>query len=133
MEFVNQFIDLGLPSGTLWCKYNLGCNWDKLNIDPEHAEPKDWYGNYYAWGEIEPKKVQNYCWSTYKWAAGSHSNLLKYVSNEFLAGKVSSKYSYSGQPSVKFNDGLNELLPEDDAAYQNFYINNIHSRIPTVG
>ena len=21
---VNNFVDLGLPSGTLWCKYNLG-------------------------------------------------------------------------------------------------------------
>lgn len=37
-----HFVDLNLPSGTLWCKHNLGavCNKD-INT---------WYGNYYMWG-----------------------------------------------------------------------------------
>jgi hypothetical protein len=46
-----MFIDLGLPSGTLWCKYNVGVTHpNKLNT------AKDWYGNYYAWGEVYPKR-----------------------------------------------------------------------------
>ena len=46
-----MFIDLGLPSGTLWCKYNVGVtNPNRLNT------AKDWYGNYYAWGEVYPKR-----------------------------------------------------------------------------
>jgi len=55
LDIYNNFIDLGLPSGTLWCKYNLGCNWDKLNTDPQHTKPEDWHGDYYAWGEINPR------------------------------------------------------------------------------
>jgi len=44
---------LGLPSGTLWCKYNLGVNPKYLN-NPDHLE--NWIGDYYAWGELEPNK-----------------------------------------------------------------------------
>jgi len=49
---MNMFVDLGLPSGTLWAKCNIGAN------TPEE------YGNYYAWGETEPKR--DYTWDTYK-------------------------------------------------------------------
>jgi len=80
LDIYNNFIDLGLPSGTLWCKYNLGCDWDKLNIDPEHTKSKDWYGNYYAWGEIEPK--DNYNWETYKFL--NNSKLTKYNNKDKL-------------------------------------------------
>jgi len=73
-DFYNSFVDLGLPSGTKWAKYNLGCDWDKLNEDPKHAKPEDWYGNYYGWGENEPKN--NYDWKTYKF--GKRDNLTKY-------------------------------------------------------
>lgn len=45
------FVDLGLPSGTLWAVSNLGAS------SPELA------GNYYAWGETSPKT--NYTWATY--------------------------------------------------------------------
>lgn len=40
-------VDLGLPSGTLWCKWNIGAT----NGDM----PESWYGHHYAWGETEPK------------------------------------------------------------------------------
>ena len=48
-----QYIDLGLPSGTLWADRNIGA-----------TEPEE-YGDFYAWGETEPKK--EYKWDTYKW------------------------------------------------------------------
>ena len=38
-------IDLGLPSGTKWACCNVGA-----------SAPED-YGNYYAWGETQPKSV----------------------------------------------------------------------------
>jgi hypothetical protein len=41
-----EVVDLGLPSGTLWCKYNLGVNPNCL------TNPVNWFGDYYAWGEI---------------------------------------------------------------------------------
>lgn len=41
------YVDLGLPSGTLWATCNLGANF-----------PQD-KGHYYAWGEIETKSDYN--------------------------------------------------------------------------
>ena len=53
-----NFVDLALPSGTLWYKYNLGVDYNKLDT------PKDWYGDYYAWGETKTK--DNYDYDGYK-------------------------------------------------------------------
>ena len=39
-----NYVDLGLPSGTLWCNKNLG------------AEDETDLGNYYQWGYAEPVK-----------------------------------------------------------------------------
>ena len=44
---MKEVVDLGLPSGTLWCKYNLDVDPNQLN------KTEDWYGKYYAWGELE--------------------------------------------------------------------------------
>ena len=49
----HEYVDLGLPSGTLWATCNVGAN------SPEE------YGDYFAWGETEPKDI--YEWTTYKW------------------------------------------------------------------
>ncbi len=44
-HFLNdhEWVDLGLPSGTCWATCNIG------------ADKPEEYGDYYAWGEIEPK------------------------------------------------------------------------------
>lgn len=57
----HKFVDLGLPSGLLWAKSNVGAI----------ASSDD--GDYFAWGETIPKLY--YYWSTYKWgdAWGSYS------------------------------------------------------------
>ena len=51
-------VDLGLPSGTMWANMNVG------------AEKSEDYGDYFAWGETEPKEVYN--WDTYKYYDGSN-------------------------------------------------------------
>ena len=86
----HEWVDLGLPSGTLWATCNVGAN------APEE------YGDYFAWGETEPKDV--YDWSTYKWCNGTYNTLTKYCTN--------SKYGTV--------DGKTELLLTDDAAYVNW-------------
>lgn len=43
----DNYVDLGLPSGTLWCTKNLG------------AENETDLGNYYQWGYTEPVKKRN--------------------------------------------------------------------------
>ena len=88
----HEFVDLGLPSGTLWATCNVGA-----------TIPED-YGDYFAWGEIEPKTTYN--WSTYKYANGDNQ-LTKYCSD--------SNYGYNG-----FIDSLTVLQPSDDAATANW-------------
>ena len=63
-ESEHVWVDLGLPSGLKWATCNVGA-----------ANPEE-YGDYYAWGEIEPKTT--YSWSTYKWCSGSSTTLTKY-------------------------------------------------------
>ena len=111
LQLREQLIDLGLPSGTLWCKYNLG-------VDPNQlSNQKDWYGNYYAWGELEGNKPK-YDWKSYKFVNGYSGGLTKYCN----------------KPDYEFNqfiDNLTELLPEDDAAYQNKKLYNYKFHMPT--
>jgi len=52
-----HIIDLGLPSGTKWACCNVGA-----------SKPEE-YGDYFAWGETEPKEVYN--WETYIHCDGS--------------------------------------------------------------
>lgn len=59
----HEYVDLGLPSGTLWATCNVGA------IKPEYP------GLYFAWGETDPKEVYN--WQTYKFNNTTH-NLSKY-------------------------------------------------------
>lgn len=63
----HKFVDLGLPSGLLWAKTNVGATSSVAN------------GDYFAWGETNPKST--YTWDTYKWG----SNTSKY---NFLDGKT---------------------------------------------
>ena len=51
----HEWVNLGLPSGTLWATCNVGA-----------SRPEE-YGNYYAWGETKPKT--NYSWDTYTYTA----------------------------------------------------------------
>ena len=61
----HEYVDLGLPSGTLWATCNVGAN-----------RPED-YGDYYAWGETTIKT--KYKWNTYKWCRrGSWRTQTKY-------------------------------------------------------
>ncbi len=60
-----EYVDLGLPSGTLWAKFNVGA-FDEYGR-----------GNHFAWGETAPKS--NYAWSTYTY--GTENALTKYCSD----------------------------------------------------
>ena len=86
----HEWVDLGLPSGTLWATCNVGAN------SPEE------YGDYFAWGETEPKN--DYSWSTYKYCKGTYDTMTKYC-NSSSYGTV---------------DNKTELEPSDDAATANW-------------
>ena len=89
----HEYVDLGLPSGTLWATCNVGA-----------SSPED-YGDYFAWGETTPKEA--YDWSNYKWCNGDNDTMTKYC--------TFSNSGYNG-----FTDGKAELDPEDDAATANW-------------
>jgi len=86
----NEYVDLGLPSGTLWATCNVG------------ATKPEGYGDYFAWGETTPKSTYN--WSTYKYCNGSYNTQTKYCTS-------------SGYGTV---DNKTELELSDDAAYVNW-------------
>ena len=65
-----EAIDLGLPSGTKWASKNVG------------AESPEGYGNYYAWGEIEPNKATAYTPDNYKWYDSSADDMSKYIDKD---------------------------------------------------
>ena len=117
LDLMKEVVDLGLPSGTLWYKYNLGVNPNQL------SKAEDWYGNYYAWGEIEQhkgwptnKNLEPYDWKNYKYTVNDDA-LIKYCNIH--------KYGLND-----FTDNLTELLPEDDAVYQNMH-HNFKFKTPT--
>ena len=88
-----EYVDLSLPSGTLWATCNIGAN-----------TPED-YGDYFAWGETTPKTTYN--WSTYKYCNGGSHQLTKYC--------YDASFGYHG-----FTDNLTVLQPSDDAATANW-------------
>lgn len=95
IDDIHEWVDLDLPSGTLWATCNVGAN------SPEE------YGDYFAWGEIEPKS--DYSWNTYKYCKGYGSNckMTKYCTSR-----------YDGYDN--FIDYKKELESMDDAATTNW-------------
>ena len=93
-EVTVEMVDLGLPSGTLWAKYNLGV--EDPTVDP--------YGNYYAWGETA-QRGGNHTFATYKLGDGTnkYTCLTKYI--------IDDGYTYAAGI-----DGKTQLEPADDAA-----------------
>ena len=89
----HEWVDLGLPSGTLWATCNVGA-----------SKPED-YGSYFAWGETYTKST--YDFDSYKYANGAHDKLTKYCSR-------------SDYGNNNFTDNLIELQAIDDAATANW-------------
>lgn len=101
-----EYVDLGLSVN--WATFNIGA------CDPEM------FGDYYAWGELEPYyepgyaqtdntswkggKSGGYNWSSYKYCNGSSQTFTKYCTN--------SGYGFNG-----FVDGKTVLEPDDDIAH----------------
>lgn len=99
-----EIVDLGLS--VKWASFNLGA-----------TKPEE-FGDYYAWGEIEPYysnqdpltwkegKESGYTWESYKLCMGNEASLTKYC--------YDSSFGYNG-----FTDNKIVLDPEDDAAHVN--------------
>jgi len=82
-EQAGEWVDLGLPSGLLWASHNVG------------ASVPEEYGNYFAWGEVQPKEV--YGLNNYR----------------YYSEVIDDNTKYTG------SDGLLVLQSSDDAATAN--------------
>lgn len=88
-KILPEAVDLGLSVKWATCNVGASC-------------PED-YGDYFAWGETEPKD-DFYNWIRYKWCNGNYNNLTKYC-NDSNYGIVDNKTT---------------LELNDDAAYSNW-------------
>ena len=90
-----EYVDLGLS--VKWATFNVGA-----------TKPEE-YGDYFAWGETEPKAVYN--WSTYKWCNGSSSSLTKYCTSSSY-GIVDNKTTLElSDDAARANWGGNWRMP----------------------
>ena len=92
---VHEYVDLGLPSGTLWATMNVGAG------SPEEC------GSYFSWGETTPRAGEDPYWTNYLWSVNKWNTMTLYCTN--------SSHGYNG-----FVDNLTELDPDDDAATANW-------------
>ena len=89
----HEFVNLGLSSGTLWATCNVGAD-----------NPED-YGDYFSWGETQPKAAYND--SNYIYSQGGYNQFTKYCTKP--------EFGFNG-----FTDNLKTLQPSDDAATVNW-------------
>ena len=92
----------GTENGYAYVDLGLSVKWATMNVGASKAEE---YGDYFAWGETQPKST--YDWSMYKYCNGSSSTLTKYCNM--------SSYGNNG-----FTDNKTQLELSDDAARVNW-------------
>jgi uncharacterized protein (TIGR02145 family) len=85
----HEYVDLGLPSGTLWATCNVGA-----------SRPEE-FGDYYAWGETETKVL--FDWKSYKYGNFTYE---RYELDKYCTDAV---FGLNG-----FVDDLTVLDPADD-------------------
>ena len=95
-----EYVDLGLPSGVKWATFNVGA-----------TKPEE-YGDYFAWGETEPKEL--YDWSTYKWCDGSYNTLTKYNTDSEYGVVDNKKILESSDDAATANWGGDWRMPSVD-------------------
>ena len=97
---MEDYVDLGLPSGIKWATKNLGA-----------SKPSD-YGDYYAWGETATKA--DYSWATYKWMQTGQSDWKHITKYTFPDGKTEG--IWYAPDGTFIGDGKFTLDAADDAA-----------------
>ena len=96
-----EYVDLGLS--VKWARCNLGA-----------SKPTD-YGDYFAWGETEPKT--NYTWATYKWMQAGQSDW-KHITKYTIADDLTEGIWYDSGGNF-IGDNKETLDAADDAATAN--------------
>lgn len=100
----HEYVDLGLPSGTLWATTNVGAN----------APEED--GEYFAWGETESRAANTYTYNNYKYwtKTGESGGTTFYSIHKYCLPKENQ--NYLSNFSCKTIDNKSVLELEDDVA-----------------
>lgn len=99
-----SYVDIGLPSHTMWAGKNLGAS----NVTRG--------GNYFAWGETKSKR--DYSWATYKYTSDKTSDgICKYQFDDLKDKKneMQGKKWYEG--GAFSGDGKTQLELDDDPVH----------------
>jgi hypothetical protein len=96
----HQYVDLGLPSGTLWATCNVGA-----------TEPTG-SGDYFAWGEVNPK--EDYSWTTYKYSEGENYHLVKYCFEKDFGSVDQKKVLEAVDDAVSYQWGVKWRMPSKE-------------------
>ncbi|MBR4826748.1 MAG: Ig-like domain-containing protein [Bacteroidales bacterium] len=116
-ELAANPVDLGLPSGVLWADRNVGA-----------TTPED-YGEYYAWGEIDPYYLPGHAQDNpcMDWRTGKEAGYNNMSYRWYENGDNSKRTKYGVEHGKNLD--LKDYDYEDDAARQNM---GGEWRIPTV-
>lgn len=105
----HSYVDLGLPSGTLWATCNVGAN-----------KPSD-YGLYFQWGDTsgytadQVGKDKQFNWSNYKWSInGSSTNFSKYGAPVLQLEDDAAHANMGGDWHIPTNEQFDELFRGTD-------------------
>lgn len=120
----HDYVDLGLPSGTLWAKCNVGAN----------SETD--YGLYFAWGEIEGYTAsqvpseKRFDWDDYKWTEDGGETMSKYNSTD---GKTvldleddAARANMGGNWHIPSITQLNELINAQEVSHVLTTLNGVN-------
>ena len=93
----HEYVDLGLS--VMWATCNIGA-----------SKPEE-YGDYFAWGETEPKET--YDWDTYKWCNGLRNTQTKYCTDSSLGGVDNKTVLEVADDAARANWGGSWRMPTD--------------------
>ena len=113
-----DYVDLGLPSGTLWATCNVGAN------SPEE------YGDHFAWGETVTKDTYN--WSTYFDTEDNGSTFKKYNNSggmtELLPEDDAATANWGSGWQMPSLDQIKELINSEYTTTEWTQVNGVNGR-----
>lgn len=108
---VFPFVDLGLPSGTLWATRNVGAT------NPEDS------GLFFGWGETEGKLPQNYYYMNYKFGYSNYSKYNETDSLTILENGDNAVYQLDSSCQIPTVADFEELLTNTNITEE--YVNKV--------
>ena len=112
-SFTTRKTDISDPTGTengyAYVDLGLSVKWATCNVGATKPEE---YGDYFAWGETQPKDY--YDWSTYKYCNGSNTTLTKYNTSSGYGTVDNKTILEAADDAARANWGGNWRMPTEE-------------------